>query len=432
MYDPLASRRGRLTTFFLLYVTEGIPLGFTATAMATYMRREGVGPAQIGAFVGTLYLPWAWKWMVGPVVDLVYSDRLGRRRAWIVGAQLMMALMLVALMPVDFSRNVGLVTALVLVLNVFGATQDVAIDALAVGVLGEHERGTANGLMFAGAYIGQALGGSGVLYLTKIVPFSMAYLVVAMQILMITVFVALPMRERRTEEKRLPPGQRLGAIGRQIRAYFITALRAMLGHGGARAALVFGLLPCGAMALSLPLQTNLAVEIQFDDDQIATMQLLSVLLSAGGCVIGGLLSDRLGRRRMLAIYVAVMSLPAFGLAYVLYRNGWIMPVDPTGDPVSVPAAVIPAFWAAVLFYSAFQGLMYGTRTALFMDVCDPAVAATQFTAYMSLLNLVIWYSATWQGWALEHWGYPVTLVVDGSVGLLCLAALAFVRRRRRP
>ena len=57
--NPLASRGGRLATFFFLYLTEGIPLGFTATAIATQMRRQGLGPAEIGAFVGSLYLPWA-------------------------------------------------------------------------------------------------------------------------------------------------------------------------------------------------------------------------------------------------------------------------------------------------------------------------------------------------------------------------------------
>ena len=69
--DLLATRPRRLAAFFLLYVTEGLPLGFTATAMAAEMRTLGVGPARIGAFVGTLYLPWAWKWLVGPVVWLV-------------------------------------------------------------------------------------------------------------------------------------------------------------------------------------------------------------------------------------------------------------------------------------------------------------------------------------------------------------------------
>ncbi len=54
--DLLATRTGRLAAFFLLYVTEGVPLGFTATAIATQMRRQGLGPAAIGAFVGSLYL----------------------------------------------------------------------------------------------------------------------------------------------------------------------------------------------------------------------------------------------------------------------------------------------------------------------------------------------------------------------------------------
>jgi len=86
--DLLATKKGRLTAFFLLYVTEGIPLGFTATAIATQMRRQGVGAAAIGAFVGSLYLPWAFKWAAGPIVDTLTSDRLGRRRMWIVLAQL--------------------------------------------------------------------------------------------------------------------------------------------------------------------------------------------------------------------------------------------------------------------------------------------------------------------------------------------------------
>ena len=54
---------------------------------------------------------------------------------------------------------------------------------------------------------------------------------------------------------------------------------------------------------------------------------------------------------------------------------------------------LTVFWLASLSYSVFQGLYYGVRTALFMDVTTKAVAATQFTAYMAMLNLVISYSA---------------------------------------
>ncbi|NBS98559.1 MAG: MFS transporter, partial [Betaproteobacteria bacterium] len=86
--DLFATSRGRLLGFFLLYSTEGVPLGFAATAVATLLRRQGVGPAEIGAFVASFYLPWAFKWAFGPLVDVFSSDRLGQRRGWILGTQL--------------------------------------------------------------------------------------------------------------------------------------------------------------------------------------------------------------------------------------------------------------------------------------------------------------------------------------------------------
>ena len=167
--NPLASRTGRLAAFFALYLTEGIPLGFTATAIATQMRRQGLGPAEIGAFVGSLYMPWAFKWMVGPFVDVFSSDRFGRRRLWIVIAQAFMVITLMVALPVNFTTELKLFTFIILIHNAFSATQDVAIDALAVNVLHEGERGLANGLMFGGAYLGQAVGGSGVLFLAPLI-----------------------------------------------------------------------------------------------------------------------------------------------------------------------------------------------------------------------------------------------------------------------
>jgi hypothetical protein len=62
--NPLASRSGRLAAFFALYLTEGIPLGFTATAIATQMRRRGIG------FLLTLVLCVVRFLMPGQPVDL--------------------------------------------------------------------------------------------------------------------------------------------------------------------------------------------------------------------------------------------------------------------------------------------------------------------------------------------------------------------------
>src|SRR5881398_2401478 len=126
--DLLASRRGRLAAFFLLYITEGIPLGFAAVAIATELRRRGVGPAEIGAFVGSFYLPWAFKWAAGPFVDVFRSKRFGHRRGWILFTQVMMIITLAVLVFVPVSGStLWIFTAILLVHNSYGAVQDVAI-----------------------------------------------------------------------------------------------------------------------------------------------------------------------------------------------------------------------------------------------------------------------------------------------------------------
>lgn len=431
MRNLLASVWGRRIAFFLLYITEGIPLGFTATVIATQMRRQGVGPAAIGAFVASLYLPWAWKWVAGPVVDLVYTERLGRRRAWIVGCQLLMVATLLVAWPIDFVTKLSLFTWIIFIHNVFAAIQDVAIDALAVGTLPKEERGVVNGLMFAGAYLGQAIGGAGVLFLSAWIGFGATFPFVCAAILAVTLGVAIWLREPR----RAPIAAATTPVSsflKQIQSYVAQAFYAVLGSRRAVAGLAFALLPAGAYSLSLTLQTNVAVEFGMSDDRIGLLAMFSTILAAGGCLLGGWLSDRFGRRKTIAAYVVLTAFPTLVFAWYMQRHGWIMPIDTTAATrPATPGALLAAFWTACILYSFFQGLTYGARTALFMDLCNPAVAATQFTAYMALMNLVISYSAWWQGYVIERAGYPWTLTLDALFGLVCIAALPFMTPGRR-
>ncbi len=424
----LATKNGRLTAFFLLYVTEGIPLGFAATAVATRLRRMDVGPAEIGAFVGSFYLPWAFKWAFGPLVDVFSSERFGRRRSWIIGTQVMMAVTLLSTVMLDLPQQLGLFTIILLVHNTFGAMQDVAIDALACSTLQDNERGVASGMMFAGAYMGMMVGGSGVLMLSTVTGFPSTFFFVAGCLLAVTALVVLPMKEAPGPARAVATGSRLARAGREMQTFAVDTFRSFLGSPGAFGGLLFALLPAGAMSLSLALQSNLAVELGLDDDKVALLNFWTSIFSAGFCVLGGYLSDRLGRRRTLFVYLACMSLPVFYLMHALSQYGWVMPVSASdASRPAVPAALITALWVATLLYAAFQGLMYGTRSAIMMDVTNPAVAATQFTAYMALMNLAISYSSMWQGIAIEVWGYPTTLLVDGVTGLLGLLVLPWLK-----
>ena len=430
--DLLASRKGRLTAFFLLYVTEGIPLGFTATAIAAQMRRQDLGPAAIGAFVGSLYLPWAFKWAVGPFVDVFSSDRFGRRRTWIFFMQLGMCATLLIAMGVDFVHQLALFTGIIFLHNAFGATQDVAIDALAVSVLPEDERGSANGFMFAGASIGQTIGGSGVLFLTAVMPFASTYIFVVLAIFAITAFVVLPLREKAMSVAEAQ-ARKASSVGRELKRFVRDAWTAFTGSRAALVGVFAALLPAGAYALSLALQSNLAVELGLADNEIAQLNLVCTVIFAPFCILGGWVSDRFGRRSSLALFAFLTVVPTLWLAWVMWQAGWIMPVDIKTPNRPHPSTVLVfTFWAACIVYNIFQGLYYGIRTALYMDITNPAVAATQFTAYMALMNLCTSYTAAWQGSLVERIGYPATLVVDCVAGVVGLLLLPLMRPRPQP
>ncbi len=461
MPNLLATKTGRLTAFFLLYMTEGIPQGFTSVALAAQMRINGASVAEVGLFVGSLYWPWAFKWAVAPLVDVFYSDRFGRRRLWIVGCQCAMIVTLLATMPLDLQSELWLLGGIMLVHNVFAATQDVAIDALACSVLNESERGLANGLMFAGSYIGSGVGGAGALFLTPYIGFQGTFLYVAGALGAITILVSMWIKEPPTERPKIETaaGPLSTALG-EARNYLTLALRAMVANRPARMGLLFALLPPGAYALSLALQTSLAVDLGFDDTQRGLLNTWSTVLAATGCVLGGVLSDYFGRRRMVGIYIGLTTLPTIALAIIMYQQGWTTPPERKSEVLAADAAAAPsdsktqpvaaetstsspestsevdvpgkttivhAFWVASLVYAFIQGLVSGGSIALFMDLSNRAVVATHFTAFMSVLNLVISYSSFWQGLAVDAWGYAATLVIDASVGLVCLGVLPWTR-----
>ncbi len=432
--DPLATRVGRLVTFFLLYVSEGIPLGFTATVIATHMRRDGVDPAVIGAYVGSLYLPWAFKWIFGPIVDTITSETFGRRRTWIVGAQIAMMAALLAALPVDFATATGLFTAIIFVHNLCAATQDVAIDALAVQALPPEERGTANGFMFGGQSVGQAIGGAGILLIGASLPFESTYLIAVG--LMALILVGVSWRLRETATIAVPWAidatntARWKTIALELREFLRAAGRAFVGTRAAAIGVVFAVLPLGAYALSLSLQSNLAVELGLGDTEIGAIALWTSLMTALGCVVGGWMSDRYGRRRMIALFVLLTALPTMWLALAMRSVGHIMPVDAAELGIVSDADLVTTFWRMCVIYGFFQGLTYGSSTALFMDITTPAVAATQFTAYMALGNLATSYTATWQGISIVDFGYPTTLALDAALGVFCIALLPWLGTER--
>lgn len=445
----LSSKKGRLAAFGGLYLSEGIPQGFSGVALTLEFKRRGMDAAAIGVFAGTILLPWSWKFLVGPFVDNLRLRRFGARKQWIVAAQigmlvtLCMALMRMPQFGDDGVVGLGLFTGLLIAHNVFAATQDVAIDALACSVLKPDERGLANGIMFGSAQAGQAIGGSGVIALKGLVGgFGPASLLVPMLLFGILIAVITLICEKSAAQEIAEgelaapdPGEHgIAAVGEQMRDYVVTAGRTILLTARGRLGFVLAVLPFGGMALSMVVSTIISPSLGMTDGDIAKLNLVCTAVWVPCCLSGGWLSDRFGRRLTLGLFAGLSVLPGLWMGWQLRQAGWDHPPEGVEGVWPREQTLIGMWWAAALVFSVFNGLMYGIKTAFFMDIVNPKIAGTHFTALMAMSNLVITYTAIWQGKALsgEAWNWTLwqIFLFDSLFGLVFLAVIPFVKPKQ--
>ena len=274
--------------------------------------------------------------------------------------------------------------------------------------------------------LGQAVGGAGALYLVKYIGFSNTYFFVAAAILAVTLLVVLPLQEPVVARVRRGRCRAAAHAAPKIRLFVQRGLGRV--HRVARIAGRPGVCQsCPPVPWRWACRCSIRWRWIWASMTIASRHSICgrwwCLRSAAWWAAGFRIA--LGRRRALGWFIFSMSPITLWLAWALWHAGWIHPVDPAHRAgLIVPPWLVTVFWLSSLLYWFANGLMYGARAALFMDVSNPRVAATQFTAYMALLNLGIAYSAKWQGWAVDRYGYPQTLLADALFGLVCLVFLA--------
>ena len=161
------SRTQRVCTLCILYFAQGVPYGFMTITMANYLSGMGLSTQRVGELTAFALLPWTFKIIWAPIIDSLQFRGFGRRRPWIVMAQMLMALTLVGIYfaepymvgeEIDIERSADLLLWVFFVHNVFAVLQDVVSDALAVDLLSENEQGAVNGAMWASKLLGMALG----------------------------------------------------------------------------------------------------------------------------------------------------------------------------------------------------------------------------------------------------------------------------------
>jgi MFS family permease len=413
----LDSKNGRFFTFGLLYISEGIPYGFTSVAMVAFMRQQDVSLALIGTFVAALFLPWSFKWAWAPVIDLVKLHRFGGRKAWIVACQSMMIVTLLIAAMVDYQAHFQLLLAMVVLHNVFCATQDVAIDSLAVSTLQPDERGRGNGFMFGGQNLGIAMGGGGAIAVSGLFGFGAALAGAAGLLFLTLLFVLFFVRDPYADPTLKPRSDLLHHLVTSMVSFVKEVYASFWQSGrGPMVGVAFSLLPIGAMALAYATLATIQVDYGLKENQIAVLSVFNTIAAAVGCITGGWLGDRYGKKRIVALAYLLTALLTLLLALQISAGGLR----------SVPMSL---FSGIIVAHGLCFGLAYGVRNAIFMGMTNPAVAATQFTAFMGMSNMAISMCNYWQGIVAERMGYAAVLYLDALFAVLVIMVIPFLRTR---
>lgn len=413
------SRRLRIFTLCVLYVAQGIPWGFMATTLPGYLVARKLDFAFVTTTLSFTTLPYSFKWVWGPIIDLVGFERFGRRRPWIIFAQAMMALTVFMMVTLDVATEIKLLAWMVFIHTVFNALQDVAVDALAVDILPDDERGKANGLMYGSKYLGGALGGVGMAKLIAWYGLDTA-LIAQTAVLVAIMLVPLLVRERPRPAANEPP-----------RAHLISNSAKEIGRGLVQAFSLRSPLVAALLLLTIQIASGMLAatgyklfieELHWKYDDYAELSGGWALL-VGGAVAGtaGALLDRVGRRRVAA--VAACSLAAGWILFAASRGwGW-------WDSHTY-------VYASSMIQTAFQATLSVALITLSMDLSWPKIAASQFTAYMALLNFSTTLGYLFAAQANTWWTYSGVYLVAAAMQLTGASLLVFIdpteTRRKLP
>lgn len=367
------SSRIRYLTGSTMYFAQGIPQGLLAIAIPAWLASLGVSASDIGSYLSVIVLPWAFKLVTGPFMDRYQYLPMGRRKPWVLGAQLGLTLSLLALMLIENpAEQIGLLMLIGVLINSFAATQDVAVDGMSIDLTPVNEQGRLNAFMSFGKAVGWSITAavSGVL----LVNFGMKTTAIVASVVAGLVLIFFSLVLEREGERKLPwtagkaiskrqVGDTFGSVFKGVNAVLwkrasIMVLLIMVFDG-----LVFGygqaLMPIAAVRL-----------FGYTTPQWSQLVAMMGLVGAGIALGMGPMIDRFGPKRMLILTMSLVGVHAFLIAQTQFL--W---------QDSTYVRVMLSLWILML------PVVMVCSIALAMAICSSKASATQFAIYMSVANL---------------------------------------------
>lgn len=371
----------------VLYFSEGLPYGIVNDLIPVYLRFHHVELASIG-YLNLVRFAWVFKFTWSPAVDMFATYR-----RWIASAVAVIAAVLFAipLLPIG-----PYVYALVFVLAVAAATQDIAVDAFTIRAVTNEMIGPVNSIRVT-AYRGALIvAGGGMLALAGWTNWRLAFFSGA-AVAVLVFFVALQLGDDRGEAR--------GKVN------FLDDLRHWLKRpkSGTLLAIVF-LYRLGELAIVAMVRVYW-VDRGYSPKEIGTItSVIGVTVSVLGAIAGGAIVARFGLWR--ALFWLGIAQTASNLGYAL---------------VATFALGRWSIYAAAIVENFGYGLGTAAFLAFLMSLCDRARAATEYALLTAAFNATGTLIAAASGVIAQSFGFAAYFWLTVFLGVPALLLLPRVR-----
>jgi MFS transporter, PAT family, beta-lactamase induction signal transducer AmpG len=434
-------RHPRVIGMLFLGFSAGLPLLLVGGTFTAWLRDLGVELAAIG-FLSWVGMAHSIKVFWAPVVDRMALPLLtrwfGRRRAWMLLAQAVIALALTGIALTDPREHLWLV-AVWAVLAAFGsATQDIAIDAYRIEAVSRDRQGAMAATYVFGYRVALLAAGAGALHIAAAGDWSLAY--GAMAVLMgVGVLTTLIIREPEVavdahtwqmEQRVIDYLDRTRHQGwrRDLTAWFIGAVVGPFADFWQRfgvsalAILVFiGVFRISDIFMGV-MANPFYLDLGFSKTEIANIAAaFGLAMTLTGAAVGGLLVMRFGILRML-IFTAILA-PLTNLTF-----SWLALLGPQTYGLVF----------AIMADNISGGLAISVFIAYLSSLTNTAYTATQYALFSSIMTLPGQFLAGFTGLLAEHVGWFWFFISSALIGLpaivlaVLLARIAHPDRIRRP
>lgn len=425
----------RVASMAFLGFSAGIPYMLVFSTLTAWLNEEGVSKASIG-FFSWIGITYSIKFFWAPVVDRVQlpllGALLGRRRSWMLLAQLGIAGGLVGMALTDPSDNLMQMALLALLVAFSSATQDVSIDAWRIEAVSV-ERQAAMSATYVFSYrLAVLVASAGALHMVSFVTWPGTYIVMAllMGVGMITVLLSSePQVEGHSEAAFLEQRaqeylERSAHVPRPIRhsvAWLIGAVICpfvdFIQRYGAQAVLL--LLIVGAFRITDISMASMALpfylDIGFTRAEIANISgLYGALMTVIGGVAGGVLVPRFGLLPVLAAGAILAA--ATNLLY------------------SATALVGPELWMLMITISGENfcgGLAMASLIAWMSSLVSSDYTATQYALFSSLMTLPGKVIGGFSGIVVEQYGFFWFFIYAGLLGVPAIVLIFWLMHQNR-